>query len=202
MPQISITDDLALAGLLRVFTPYDRYTQSISANEDSLDSITLGYSYNSNTSNSSINDYYSPSGFTRSYANRYNPSIRIMKGTPPTYEELNTVLSRTSDVLATLYPQSTTNPYMWATSGPASIYLQSTDLAYATASGTATWLWWTSVGDGGLGTGGVPFIQATFTVGILGSGADFEMPTTDIVSGRGYKLINGPKLTMATEFNY
>jgi hypothetical protein len=199
MPQISVTNDLALTGLLRVFTPFDPRSLNMEPGENDLDDITLGYSY---TSNVSSTNEPNPLGGARLYANRYGPSIRIMKGVPPTYQQLNTVLSRTSDVLVTLYPQSLTNPNMWVTSGPTSIYLQSTDLAYASASGTATWLWWTSRGDDGLGTEGVPFIQATFTVGTLGSGADFEMPTTDIVSGRGYKLINGPRLTMATEFNY
>ena len=201
MPQISVTNDFALAGLLRVFTPFDSHTLNMGPNEDDLDDITLGFSYNSNTSNSSINE---PSGqFGRLYANRYDPKMRLMKGVPPTYDQLNTILSRSSDVLVTFSPQSTTNPNMWANDGAnPSIYLQSTDLAYASASGTATWLWWHSGANGSLGYNAVPYIQAIFTVGTLGSSSDFEMPTTDIVSGRGYKLINGPKLTMATEFNY
>jgi hypothetical protein len=201
MPQISVTNDLALAGLLRVFTPFDLHTLNFEPNEVDLDEITLGYSYNSNTSNGSTNDPRSQ--FSYSYANRYDPKMKLMKGVPPTYNELNTILSRTSDVLVTFSPQSLTNPNMWVNNGETpSILLQSTDLASASASGTATWLWWHSGSNTGLGTGGVPYIQAIFTVGTPGSGSDFEMPTTDIVSGRGYKLINGPRLTMATEFNY
>lgn len=201
MPQISVTDDFALAGLLRVFTPFDNASMTMAPNETDYDMPTLAFGYNSTTQqfNGSTNE----SVPTYSYANRYAPRMRLMKGVPPTYDQLSGTLSRSSDVLVTFYPQSLANPNMWISDGiNPSIYLQSTDLAYATASGTATWLWWTTNSNAGEAYNGIAYIQATFTVGTLGSGADFEMPTTEIVSGRGYKLVNGPKLTLATEFNY
>jgi hypothetical protein len=198
MPQISVTNELALAGLLRTFTPYDFETARLSPNEASPEKPTLGFAYNSSSGdNGSTNE----GQYNTSYNNRYDIPMKLMKGTPPTQSQLNAgFVDRNSDVLVTLKPQSTINPNMWVNDGVnPSIYLQSTDLAIATASGTATWLWWHTFGvSGGYST----FIQAIFTVGLLGSGSDFEMPTTDIVSGRGYKLINGPRLTMATEFNY
>lgn len=197
MPQVSITNEFALAGLLRTFTPFDWETVSLDPNENDPQKPTLGFAYNSSSgSNGSTNE----GQYNSSYANRYDIPIKLMKGIPPTQSELNAGFSRSSDVLVTFKPQSTTNPNMWINNGTdPSIYLQSTDLATATASGTATWLWWHTYGVSG---GITPYIQAIFTVGLPGSGADFEMPTTDIVSGRGYKLINGPRLTMATEFNY
>jgi hypothetical protein len=201
MPQISVTDDFALAGLLRVFTPFDNATVNMAPNETSYEMPTLAFAYSSLTQQ--FNGSSNESVPTYSFANRYGPTIRLMKGVPPTYDQLNTILDRNSDVLVTFTPQSLTNPNMWVNNGTnPSIYLQSTDLFYASASGTATWLWWTTGSSSGSGFNSIPYIQATFTVGAFGSGSDFELPTTDIVSGRGYKLVNGPKLTMATEFNY
>jgi hypothetical protein len=197
MPQISFTNEFALAGLLRTFTPFDSETVNMQPNENLYKIPTLGLAYNSNTSNSSTNEEDS------TYANRYDPKMVLMKGVPPTQGELSGVISRNSDILITFSPQSLTNRDMWVNDGSTpSIYLQSTDLAYATASGTASWIWWYTRGQGGTSYNSIPFMQAVFTVGTFGSGADFEMPTTDIVSGRGYKLINGPRLTMATEINY
>ena len=190
MPQISMTTELVNAGMLRVFTPYDPQTIDMGPNENNPDIPTFGYGY------------VSSGGETfGGFGSRFQPQFFLMKGAVPTQSQINTGLAgRTSDVLVN-----------WSTNGPAgswinsgtSLYLSATSLSYASASGTATWLYWRSYAYGG-GSGGSAglYPEAAFTVGLPGSGADFEMPTTDIVSGRGYKLINGPRLTMATEFNY
>lgn len=199
MPQISFTNDFALAGLLRVFTPFDPFTIEMGPSEDDLDKITLGYSYIGDLGSNLAEKV----GVSSQHCTRYYTRMYLMKGTPPTYSQLSGKLSRGSDILVTFYPQSLANPNMWNNDGVnPSVTLQSTDLAYATASGTASWLWWVSTGSSGLDNGTTPFIQAAFTVGTVGSGSDFEMPTTSIVSGRGYKLVNGPTITMSTEFNY
>lgn len=191
MPQISMTTELVNAGMLRVFTPYDPQTIDMGPNENNPDIPTFGYGY------------VSSGGETfGGYASRFSPKFFLMKGAIPTQSEVNAggLAARTSDVLVTWNTNSPAGS--WVNSGT-SLYLSATDLSYASASGTATWLYWRSYayGGGGGGPAGL-YPEAAFTVGLPGSGADFEMPTTDIVSGRGYKLINGPRLTMATEFNY
>ena len=183
MPQISMTTELVNAGMRRVFTPYDPQTIDMGPNENDPDIPTFGYGY------------VSSGGETfGGYGSRFQPQFFLMKGAVPTQGQTNTGLAgRTSDVLV-----------QWGTNGPAgswidsgtSLYLSATSLSYASASGAATWLYWRSYSNGGV------YPEAVFTVGLPGSGADFEMPTTNIVSGQGYKLINGPRLTMATEFNY
>jgi hypothetical protein len=75
-----------------------------------------------------------------------------------------------------------------------------TDLAYASQGGTATWLWWYSYDSNNI-NGNLKY-QAIFSVGTIGSGSDFELPSTTIVNGSGYKLVNGPKLSLATSFTY
>ena len=44
--------------------------------------------------------------------------------------------------------------------------------------------------------------QAVFTVGALGSGSDYELANVGILSGKGYKLVNGPRVSLATEYTY
>jgi hypothetical protein len=189
-----MTTELVNAGMLRVFTPFDPLTLNMGPNENDPDIPTFGYGY------------VSSGGETfGGYGSRFQPQFFLMKGAVPTQAELNTgeiAASRTlipNDVLVN-----------WSTNGPAgswinsgtSLYLSATALSYASASGTATWLYWRSYAySGGFGTPG-KYPEAVFTVGLFGSGSDFELPTTDIISGRGYKLVNGPRLIMATEFNY
>jgi len=126
----------------------------------------------------------------------------LMKGAVPTdFSGLTLPSSRSSDVLVTWTVQSTAGS--WVEEGANSIYLQSTDLATASQSGTATWLWWYNpyFTGGDFPTPGINH-QAVFTVGELGSGSDYELANVGIVSGKGYKLVNGPRLSLATEYNY
>jgi hypothetical protein len=179
MPQISITNALAKETLKRAFTSYDYpgYT-------DGNGAYTLGYGYGLNGGN---------------WTNISAVEMRLMKGTVPTdFSGIPNLYSRASDTLVTW--SGSPNAELWQDTSDTSISLISTPLVYASLSGTATWLWWYSYNSYSPST--TLQYSVVFTVGTLGSGSDFEMPTTDIVSGRGYKLINGPRLTMATEFNY
>ena len=179
MPQISITNTLAKETLKRAFTSYD-YPGYVAGNN----AYTLGYGTGLNGG---------------SWNNISAVDMRLMKGTVPTdFSGIPNLYSRASDTLVTWNGSPASN--LWQDTSDTSISLTYTPLKYATAGGTATWLWWYSY-NSDLPYGALQY-SVVFTVGILGSGADFEIPTTNIVSGNGYKLINGPRLTMATEFNY
>jgi hypothetical protein len=126
------------------------------------------------------------------------PSILIMKGTPPAdFSTLTSYSARSSDILVSFTkPGSPTGsnaaPFELSTTtvNPATIQ---TDYAAATASGTATWFWWivrpASV-LGVLSPSDALLQQITGTVGITGSGADLEIPDTTIVSGSPYRVLN------------
>ena len=126
----------------------------------------------------------------------------LMKGTVPTdFSGLTLVSSRSSDRLVEWTVESSAGS--WVEGDNNSLYLQSTNLATASQSGTATWLWWYN-----------PYTttyyqqiegmshQAVFTVGELGSGSDYELANIEILNGKGYKLVNGPRLSLATEYTY
>jgi len=125
----------------------------------------------------------------------------LMKGTVPTdFSGLTVPSSRSSDRLVEWTVASTAGS--WVEEGDNSIYLQSTDLATASQSGTATWLWWYNpYWTDYQNPAGINH-QAVFTVGDLGSGSDYELANVGIASGKGYKLVNGPRLSLATEYNY
>lgn len=130
------------------------------------------------------------------YETTSRAKLVLMKGTVPTdFSGLTAPSSRSSDVLVTWTVESTAGT--WVDEGANSIYLQSTDLATASQSGTATWLWWYNP----YSNTGIHH-QAVFTVGELGSSSDYELANTGIVSGKGYKLVNGPRLSLATEYTY
>ena len=123
--------------------------------------------------------------------------FRLMQGTVPTdFSTLVSHTDRAADILVEWTVRTTSGS--WEDNSDNSIYLTSTDLAYATQSGTATWLWWV---NRVYNTTAINH-QAVFTVGALGSGEDFELANTSIVAGKGYKLVNGPTVSLPTEYNY
>lgn len=123
----------------------------------------------------------------------------LMKGTVPTdFTGLtNASVSRSSDRLVTWTVKSAAGT--WVSGGDNSIYLESTDLATASQSGTATWLWWYNHQYNAVSN---ILHQAVFTVGELGSGSDYELANVGIINGKGYKLVNGPRLSLATEYTF
>ena len=126
----------------------------------------------------------------------------LMKGAVPTdFSGLTTSTSRSSDRLVEWTVASTSGS--WVDLDTNGIYLQSTNLSTASQSGTATWLWWYNpyFTNYNYPTIGLSH-QAVFTVGELGSGSDYELANIGIVSGKGYKLVNGPRLSLATEYTY
>ena len=136
------------------------------------------------------NDDFENTGYAR---------FALMKGTVPTdFSGLtNASSSRSSDKLVTWTVASSSGS--WVNGGDNSINLQSTNLTTASQSGTATWLWWYNQW---YASPEVILHQAVFTVGELGSGSDYELANIGIVSGKGYKLVNGPRLSLATEYTY
>jgi len=185
--QISITDSFARTILKRMFTYFD--TASM-------------YQGNSgSTSNLQSENTFWMAPTNSSPVNQYN-FFALCQGAVPTdftgmgeYQSGNT---RWNDRLVVWTYNNFDNSLWTEDSGSAAIYLSSATRSNASQSGTATWFWWahTPVSSSTITH------QAVFTVGTLGSGADFEMRDVDIVSGRGYKLINGPRLSLATEYNY
>ena len=124
--------------------------------------------------------------------------ISLMQGAVPTdFSALtNYTTSRSSDRLVDWYPK---NQGTWNNDGVKTWWWTTSELEYAQASGTTTWLWWCA---GQWDSNSTINHQAVFSVGTLGSGSDFELINTSIVNGIGYKLVNGPRITMNTEFNY
>lgn len=189
MPQISISDRLALNALYDAFigfgSAYIEYSGSSYYNLGSdPEHVTFNYG-----------------GYATYNGPQYSPMqfLRLMKGTVPTdFSGLTFLSSRSSDVLVSWDMPSATS---WSTDNQKTYWLNGTPLVYASTGGIATWLWLCSGWDPGGPTGSV-IHQAVFTVGTLGSGADFELLNTTVISGNGYRLVNGPRLTMATEWNY
>lgn len=188
--QISFTTYAINQTLLRCFTAYDSYAYSNSQNNTPEEnSFAFGET-------SSYNAFWS------NYLTTYY-SIRLMQGTVPTASTLPALLSdRVSDSLVQWQFNDTNyNTYPWVSDNN-SIYLNGTALTAANASGNATWLWWYTVNGLNPDPNQAIKHQAVFTVGALGSGSDFELVNTSIVAGNGYRLVNGPRLSLATEYNY
>ena len=122
--------------------------------------------------------------------------MAVMKGiVPSNFSTLTSYSARSSDVLI-LYTNFGGGSNMFSTSNigqnPAII---STVYQAAQQTGTATWLWWMSVlstggGYPNINTTSAPFVQIIGSIGITGSGADFIMSSTSIVTGVQYRVIN------------
>lgn len=142
------------------------------------------------------------------YSGNAMGQICIMKGTVPTdFTSLINPNSRLSDILIRYTVSYSGVPTMgdFVTSqfnvNPCNI---STQYRAATASGTATWVWWFVVPTSGGGTAvdtlGL-YHQIIGTVGLPLSGADLEIPTTNIVSGEQYRIMN-LRVQFPTTWNY
>lgn len=114
--------------------------------------------------------------------------ITIMKGVVPTnVTALTSFADRSADVLITydsaantLSPSSSTyylNPAVFT-----SVFVA------ASASGTATWFWWTCRPANGPVPQNTLLQQIIGTIGLTGGGDDLEIPNTSIVSGQLYRI--------------
>lgn len=111
--------------------------------------------------------------------------ISIYKGVVPTdFTGLTLPSSRSADMLVQ-FPVSS-NIFDLTTIVTTNPVIINTAFVLAAAAGTATWFRWYTVYAAG------PAIvqQIIGTVGATGSGADLEIPTTSIVSGRAYRIQN------------
>lgn len=184
--QVSFTNSTARNILKRTFTAFD----SSSMYQNNSSSI-------ANRANENTFAYSADSG---SPSTTYATLALCQGSVPSNFSGLTTTSSRSSDVLVTWALSTAVTYGTWTEiSDQPSIYLTATQRSSASQSGVATWLWWYNT----LANATTTIIhQAVFTVGTLGSGSEFELIDINIVSGRGYKIVNGPRLTMATEYNY
>lgn len=158
--------------------------------------IRLGES-GSGMNNSAISGLLSNSGTVSSVSNA-NGYIFLMSNTVPVSFPTN-YSARSADVLVRFAVNSvntntggnfqTSNQ----TTNPATI---STEYVTASGTGVCTWFWWLSVPPASSGINQAPsasiapFQQIIGTVGILGSGADLEIPTVNITAGEQYRIRN------------
>jgi hypothetical protein len=137
----------------------------------------------------SFNTYNSTPYGLSAYGSGVITTLHIMKGTVPTnFSTLTTYNARSSDVLVSFVNNysSSTNDINGSTIVGQDFQL-TTKTKTATASGTATWFWWFSL-DGysnAMSSQGV-----LGTIGLVGSGADLEIPSVDIVAGNPYRISN------------
>lgn len=108
-------------------------------------------------------------------------------GIPSDFSTLTSVTSRAADQLITFGSGSLTDATFVNTcnvsTNPAVI---NSLYRAASATGTATWFRWLVYN----GTYSVVVHQAIGTVGISGSGADLELPNTNIITGQLYRILN------------
>jgi len=116
-----------------------------------------------------------------------------MKGTVPVnFSTLVNFNARSADVLVTYITQSLApgdfSPTV-STTNPSTI---ATNYVVATATGTATWFWWTQRATVGGNVNGTDALvhQVIGTVGTIGSGADLEISSVSITSGSAYRILN------------
>lgn len=117
----------------------------------------------------------------------------IMKGTVPAdFTTLVNTSSRSSDTLVRFGtsnyggPNPTTSDFGPSTFSGNTATMDTTYIG-AIATGVATWFWCYQLASYNTST---IFQQFFGTVGTVGSGADLEIPSTNIVSGDPYRLIN------------
>lgn len=130
-----------------------------------------------------------PYNITATYGQAYIV-FHIMQtgsGIPSDLSSLSTITARSSDQLITFGSASTTDGTFVSTcnvsTNPAVI---NSLYRAATATGTATWFRWL-VYNASYST---IYHQAIGTVGLSGSGADLELPSTNIVNGQLYRILN------------
>lgn len=124
--------------------------------------------------------------------------ILIMKGTIPTnFTGLTSWGVRSSDVLVQYSRLSSQINVSFPGNNTA---LFSTPYNTASANGTATWFWLLSTQGSGGSTEPI-WNQIIGTVGTLGSGADMQISSTNIVSGQSYRVITA-QLTFPVSWTY
>ena len=151
-----------------------------------------------------LNSYVGSNGTTPMYSADIasNTYLWIMKGTAPTsFATLggDTTTRPASDILVqytTGHNAAADFAPSIATLNPATI---STNYVAASGTGLASWFWLFQrrYGSGNAGDIGgswtlttALFHQVVGTVGTVGSGADLEIPDTNIVSGNAYRILN------------
>lgn len=119
--------------------------------------------------------------------NNKSGRIYIMKGAVPAdFSTLTSFSARSGDVLASWAAGYwTAGEYTITYPAGAPIRI-STSYKAATATGTATWVWW-NVTD--LYTP-APLQQIIGTVGTIGSGADLEVGNVNFVAGSFYRVVD------------
>jgi len=119
----------------------------------------------------------------------YTSWIGIYQGAVPTdFTGLTTQQSRNADRLIFLQNNGSTTFWQTSVFTTNPVVINSTYVT-ATVSGTATWFR-LLVGNSSIAGGTLVVYQIIGTVGATGSGADLEIPSTAIVSGRAYRIQN------------
>lgn len=135
------------------------------------------------------------------------PQFHIMKGSVPSnLSSITSFSTRSADVLLSW---AATMPFNQSpgnfTPSTATYYLNpavfTSSYKAASASGTATWFWWTVRAAPFNELQNTLFQQIAGTVGVTGSGADLEISSTTITENALYRLFNF-RLQFPTTFNY
>ncbi len=120
-------------------------------------------------------------------------TLSLMKGSIPTDFSNTVVSARSADILVTwknVYAGGGGAGHQMVPTGYNPTIINSVYVA-ATASGLATWFWWLSRPGSASDTPGNNITHQIYgTVGTSGSGADLELPDTNIVSGQSYRFLN------------
>jgi hypothetical protein len=142
---------------------------------------------------SGYDNLYPFGGFVGAAANNVPPSprINIYKGTPATFPSFTDLSTRSSDLLIqfVLLDNSRAVENMGIVNQKVR-WLIGKCLTVTAAVGSGTATWFLAYGRGfGTGTSNSLTIRGALlgSVGATGSGADLEIPNTDIVSGANYQ---------------
>lgn len=142
---------------------------------------------------------------TGTYMDSCRSVIRLMKGTPAT--EWVSGTSRDSDILCSFWTAYTSvqtyGTHIAAVTGTTQGVTTTINSIYAqaVASGLCTWFYWNVFVIHNSLTPWRHLHQLFGTVGLLGSGADLEIPDTSLAAGELYKIQN-LKLTLPTSWTY
>lgn len=181
---------------------------SISISNDWVPSMVNRMTANSSNGNVSVPSSASQAGLLhcgRGYSGNSVGQILVMKGTVPSdFTTLASINSRAADILirySTQFNSLADFVTSQVTVNPANI---STQYRAAQASGTATWLWWVvipTLPSGEPNDASGLLHQVIGTVGLPLSGADLEIPTTNIATGEQYRIVN-LRVQFPTSWNY
>ena len=154
---------------------------------------TIVYSGSSGATAAAATTTASQTGILNSGAGQFgwsNAYFYIMKGTVPVdFSTLINFNARSADVLVTFATGNLSAGDFLPTNPNTDPSLIQTNYVNASASGTATWFWWTVQAQPFSGTN-FPILQIIGTVGTVGSGADLEIPSTSVVAATPYRVSN------------